>query len=67
MRDDEYLDLVAGALGAVREQTEAAKARGLDLAQTRKAVDVAELGRRSRRLTNAVRSAIPEPTTAWRP
>jgi cyclase len=46
MRDHEYLDLVAAALRAVQEQTEAAKAKGLDLEQTRKAVDVAELGRR---------------------
>ncbi len=45
MRDHAYIDLVANALGAVREQTEAAKARGLDLEQTRKAVDVAEIGR----------------------
>ena len=46
MRDDTYVDLVASALGSVREQTEAAKNRGLDLEQTRKAVDVAEIGRR---------------------
>ncbi len=46
MRDHAYVDLVAGALGSVREQTEAAKARGLDLEQTRKAVDLAEIGRR---------------------
>lgn len=46
MRDRAYIDLVANALAAVREQTESAKARGLDLEQTRKAVDLAEIGRR---------------------
>ncbi|MGH8703887.1 MAG: hypothetical protein ACREUO_00555 [Burkholderiales bacterium] len=38
--------VIASALRAVQEQTEAAKAKGLDLEQTRKAVDVTELGRR---------------------
>jgi cyclase len=46
LRDNAYIDLVARALHSVQEQTEAAKAKGLDLEQTRKAVDVAELGRR---------------------
>jgi glyoxylase-like metal-dependent hydrolase (beta-lactamase superfamily II) len=45
MRDNAYLDLVARALSSVREQTEAAKAKGLDLAQTRKAVHLAEIER----------------------
>ena len=43
--DYAYLDLVVRALRSVQDQTEAAKAMGLDLQQARKAVDVAELGR----------------------
>jgi glyoxylase-like metal-dependent hydrolase (beta-lactamase superfamily II) len=45
MRDYAYVELVAMALQSVQNQTEAARARGLDLAATRKAVDVAALGR----------------------
>ena len=45
MRDYAYVELVAMALQSVQNQTEAARARGLDLAATRKAVDVAEIGR----------------------
>jgi cyclase len=45
MGDDTYIDLVGRALRSVQEQAAAAKGKGLDLAQTRKAVDVAELGR----------------------
>ena len=45
MRDYAYLNLVATALRSVREQTDAARARGLDLAEARKAVDVGELAR----------------------
>ena len=46
LRDFAYVDLVAGALREVEEQTRAAKAKGLDLAAARKTVNVAELGRR---------------------
>jgi hypothetical protein len=46
MRDFTYVDMVAGALRSVEQQTRAAKARGLDLAAARKTVDLAELGRR---------------------
>jgi cyclase len=46
MRDQAYPDLVGEALRSVQEQTEAAKATGLDVEQTRKAVNLAELGRR---------------------
>ena len=46
LRDFAYVDLVAGALREVEEQTRAAKAKGLDLAAARKTVNVAELGQR---------------------
>jgi cyclase len=46
MHDFAYVDLVTTALRSVDEQTRRAKAKGLDLAATRTAVDVAELGRR---------------------
>ncbi len=45
MRDDGYIDLVGRALRSVQEQAVAARAKGLDLEQTRKVVDVGELGR----------------------
>jgi glyoxylase-like metal-dependent hydrolase (beta-lactamase superfamily II) len=45
MHDYAYVDLVARALRSVQEQTDSARAKGLDLEQTRKAVDVADLGR----------------------
>jgi cyclase len=46
LRDVVYLELVANALRAVREQAAAAKARGLDLEEARKAADLDELGER---------------------
>jgi glyoxylase-like metal-dependent hydrolase (beta-lactamase superfamily II) len=45
MHDFAYVDLVATALRSVREQTEAAKNRGLDADSARKVVDLAAIGR----------------------